>query len=150
MADPKTSMDPLSWRTPPAYTAILFLCVSVCAALNIYWHPSATLRLVTLVLGIVAFCWAIAGMRMFLEADDDGVEVRYVGRRVWLPWSEIARIEVVSGVRGAQTVRFSRRDGTFVDVAPSLLQPTKPTKRPVATARLKAIAAQLEERRHAA
>ena len=140
-------MDVLSWRTPPTLTAILFLLVSAFAALNIYWHPSGQIRAITLVLALAALGWAIVGVRMYLVADSEGIAVRFIGRQSWLPWSEIDRIEVVSGVRGAHTVRFSRRDGTYVDVPPSLLQPSKPTKKPVAVARLKVIVAQLEQRR---
>jgi hypothetical protein len=147
MASPAPSTDALSWRVPPAYAAILFLVVSACAAANIYLRPSGQVRGFTIVLGIGAFVWAIACMRMYLFADRDGVGLRFVGRQRWLPWSEIARIDVVSGVRGAHTIRLNRHDSSYVDVPPSLLQPAKPTKKPDALARLKGIVAQLDQQR---
>jgi hypothetical protein len=82
-----------------------------------------------------------------LVADDEGVAVRYVGRETWLPWSEVQRVETVSSVRGSQTVRFVRRDGTAVNVPPSLLQPAAPTSRPRALAFLNGVVQQLEDRR---
>jgi hypothetical protein len=147
MVDPGGSTDPRSWRIPPAQTAILFLVVAACAALNIYAHPSGPVRIFTILLALAAFAWAVAGMRMYLSVDDDGVAVRFIGRESFIPWSEIAEIDVVSGVRGATTIRFTRVDGTHVDVPPSLLQPAKPTKKPVAIARLKTTAAELQVRR---
>jgi hypothetical protein len=147
VVSPAPSTDALSWRVPPAYTAILFLVATACAAVNIYWRPSVQIRGFTVVLGIAAFAWAIACMRMYLFADGDGVGLRFLGRQTWLPWSEIAHIDVVSGVRGAHTIRLSRRDGTYVDVPPSLLQPAKPTKKPDALARLRRIVAQIDQQR---
>jgi hypothetical protein len=84
---------------------------------------------------------------MYLVADDDGIAVRHILRASWLPWSEIDRIEVVSGVRGSNTVRLSRRDGTYVDVPPSLLQPSRPTSKPRALAQLNSVSNQIEARR---
>jgi hypothetical protein len=147
MVDPSGSTDARSWRIPPAQTAILFLVVTAAAALNIYARPSGPVRIFTILLALAALAWAIVGMRMYLTVDDDGVGIRYIGRESWLPWSDIAEIEVVGGVRGANTIRFTRADGTHVDVPPSLLQPAKPTKKPVAIARLKMTAAELQVRR---
>jgi hypothetical protein len=84
---------------------------------------------------------------MYLVVDDEGIEVRYLLRPAWLPWPEIARVEVVSGVRGSDTVRVVRHDGTYVDVPPSLLQPAVPTSKPRAFARLHSIGNQIEARR---
>ncbi len=147
MVDPVGSTGARSWRIPPAQTAILFLVVTACAALNIYWRPSGPVRIFTILLALAALAWAIVGMRMYLVVDDEGVAIRFVGRESWLPWPEIAGIDVVSGVRGAHTIRFTRTDGTHVDVPPSLLQPAKPTKKPVAIARLKSVATELQLRR---
>ncbi len=147
MVDPVGSTGARSWRIPPAQTAILFLVVTACAALNIYWRPSGPVRIFTILLALAALAWAIVGMRMYLAVDDEGVAIRFVGRESWLPWPEIAGIDVVSGVRGAHTIRFTRTDGTHVDVPPSLLQPVKPTKKPVAIARLKSVATELQLRR---
>jgi Bacterial PH domain len=147
MVDPVGSTGARSWRIPPAQTAILFLVVTACAALNIYWRPSGPVRIFTILLALAALAWAIVGMRMYLVVDDEGVAVRFIGRESWLPWPEITGIDVVSGVRGANTIRFTRADGTHVDVPPSLLQPAKPTKKPIAIARLKSVAAELQLRR---
>ena len=147
MVDPTGSVVARWWRIPPAQTAILFLIVAACAALNIYWRPSGPVRVFTIVLALATLAWAIVGMRMYLSVDDGGVAVRFVGREQWLPWPDISHIDVIAGVRGAHTIRFTRMDGTHVDVPPSLLQPAKPTKKPVAIARLKAVAAELQLRR---
>lgn len=139
--------DPLSWRVPPYQPALLMLLVCAVAALNIYGHPSQTVRIVTLAIGVLALGLAVAALRMYLVVDDEGVAVRYLLRAVWLPWDEIGRVEVVSDVRGADSIRLVRRDGTFVDVAPSLLQPSRPTSKPRALAQLTSIGNQIEARR---
>jgi len=53
----------------------------------------------------------------------------------------------VAAVRGSDTVRLVRQDGSYVDVPPSLLQPAKPTSKPRALAQLNSVANQLEARR---
>jgi hypothetical protein len=136
--------EPLCWRVPPAQSALLFLVVCGSAALNLYSRPAAEIRLVTIGLGLLALGAAICALRMYLVADDQGVGVRYLGRASWTAWSQIERVEVVSGVRGAHTVRLTRRDGSSVTVPPSLLQPTRPTSKPRALAQLKGIARDLE------
>ncbi len=140
--------DVLSWRVPPYQAALLILFVSAVAALNIYGSPSAPVRTVTLAFGAVALGLAVVALRMYLVVDDDGIAVRHILRQNWLPWSDIARVDVVSEVRGAATVRLTRADGTCVDVPPSLLQPSKPTSKPRALARLNAISNQIEARRN--
>jgi hypothetical protein len=90
---------------------------------------------------------AVLALRMYLGVDADGVVVRYLRRPVWLPWSQIARVEVAPGVRGSDTVRLVRHDGSYVDVPPSLLQPSVPTSRPRALAQLNSVARQIEARR---
>ena len=139
--------QPLSWRVPPYQPALLMLVVCAVAALNIYGHPSETARLLTLVLGAAVLAAAVLALRMYLGVDADGVVVRFLARPVWLPWSQIARVEVVSAVRGSDTVRLVRQDGSYVDVPPSLLQPSTPTSKPRALARLNSVANQLEARR---
>ena len=141
MTDP-----PLIWRVPPYQPAVLLLLVCASAALNIYGHPAATVRIVTLALGIIAFGFAVVALRMHLIADDDGVAVRYLRREAWLPWPTVAEIEVVHGVRGASTMRVTRADGTFVDVPPSLLQPAKPTSKRTAEAQLENVVRQVRAR----
>lgn len=138
----------LIWRIPPYQAALLLLFVSGAAALNIYGNPSDPVRTVTLAFGAVALGLAVLALRMYLVVDDEGVAVRHVLRQNWIPWSEVARVEVVSDVRGAATVRFIRGDGTYVDVPPSLLQPSRPTSKPRALAQLNAISNQIEARRN--
>jgi hypothetical protein len=138
---------PLSWRVPPYQPALLMLVVCAVAALNIYGHPSETVRAVTLVLGGAVLMAAVLALRMYLGVDAEGVVVRFLLHPVWLPWSEIARVEVVAAVRGSDTVRLVRQDGSYVDVPPSLLQPARPTSKPRALAQLNSVANQLEARR---
>jgi hypothetical protein len=137
---------PLSWRVPSYQPAFLLVTVCASAALNIYGHPSGQVRFVTLALGAAALVIAVAWLRMYLFVDDEGIEVRQIWRELWLPWSAIERIEVVSAL-GGMTVRLSRHDGTQVDVPPSLLQPSKPTSKPRALAQLNGVVRELEERR---
>jgi len=99
------------------------------------------------VLGAAVLAAAVLALRMYLGVDADGVVVRYFRRPVWLPWSQIARVEVAAGVRGSDTVRLVRHDGSYVDVPPSLLQPSAPTSKPRAIARLNGIVKQIEARR---
>jgi hypothetical protein len=139
---------PLSWRVPAYQTALLFLVVCLCAAVNLYAHPSDAVATGTIFMGVVSLALAVSGLRMFLYVDDDGVAVRHLLRESWLPWAEIKEVDLVSGVRGADTIRFIRRDGSRpVNVPPSLLQPSKPLTRPHALARLKGIQIEIEARR---
>jgi hypothetical protein len=146
VADP-APRKPLVWRVSPLQTALLILVVSPCAAVNLYGHPSAPVRVVTILIGVVALALAVASRRMYLYVDDDGVGLRFLRRAHWLPWSDIERIELVSGVRGSDTIRFSRTDGTYLDTPPSLLQPSRPTGRPAARRMLKGTLSQIESRR---
>jgi hypothetical protein len=124
---------------PPALPAVTLLVVSGTAALNIYGHPTPPARLFTIALGVVCLGAAVSWLRMFLFADGEGVAVRHLRAEVWTAWPDIDRVEVVSQVRGANTIRIARRNGTFVDVPPSLLQPALPTSKPRARARLDGI-----------
>jgi hypothetical protein len=127
---------PAVWRVPPVQIAVLILLACPCAAVNLYGHPSAAVRLVTLAAGAASLLAALVSRRMYLVVDEEGIAVRFVRREQWLPWSSVAQIEVVSGVRGSDTVRVTRADRTYVDVPPSLLQPSRPVKKPVARALL--------------
>lgn len=141
---------PLVYRISPVQTASLILLAVPCAAANIYLHPSGPVRLVTLLIGVGAVVLAVVSYRMYLVVDDEGVAVRYLGREQWLPWAEVSDVQLVSGVRGSETIRFSRTDGTYVDAPPSLLQPSRPTGKPAARRRLQDIQRQFEDRRAAA
>jgi Bacterial PH domain len=140
---------PLHRRISPVQVALLILVVCGCAALNIYARPSGPVRVVTLLIGAAALVLALTAMRMFLFVDEEGVELRRFFRVTALSWPDVDRLEIVSGVRGSDTIRFSRTDGTYVDVPPSLLQPSKPTSRPNARRALKDTLRQIEARRTA-
>lgn len=140
------SVPPLVWRVPPYQAALLFLLVSGGAALNIYGHPAATVRAVTIVLSLAAFFAAVAAARMYLVVDDEGIGVRRILRNSSLTWSELKEVQVVSAGRGTSTIRFARRDGTYLDVPPNLLQPSKPSSKPSALARLHGVAGQIKAR----
>jgi hypothetical protein len=137
----------LSRRVPPGVAALLILLACPCAAVNLYAHPSGTVRVVTLVLGAAFLVTAYAVVRFYLVVDDDGAGVRDLVHTHWLPWSEVDRVEVASRVRGSDTIRFVRRDGGHVDVPPSLVQPVKPTGRPAARRMLEDLRRQIEARR---
>lgn len=140
-------MSRLVWRIPAYQPAVLMLMLCAAAALNIYAQPSSMVRAVTLVLGLLCGGLAIAALRLQLVADDDGVSVRQVVGESWLPWSQLTELTVVPVVRGAPTIRLTRADGTFVDVPPSLLQPSKPTSKQRALGQLEHAARQLRARR---
>lgn len=138
---------PAVWRVSPVQVALLILFACPCAAVNIYGHPSAALRTVTLAAGVAALVAALVSLRMYLVVDDEGIAVRFVHREQWLPWSSVAHIEVVSGVRGSDTIRVSRADRTYVDVPPSLLQPSRPVGKPAAGRLLRDAVRRIEARR---
>jgi hypothetical protein len=138
---------PLIYRIGPGQTAALILVAVACFVPALYFHPSSAVRVVLIVVALGALALAAVTRWMFVVVDDEGVAVRYLGREQWLPWPEITEIEVVAGVRGSDTIRFSRADGTWVDAPPSLLQPSRPTGKPAARRRLEEIRRQIESRR---
>jgi uncharacterized membrane protein len=140
---------PLIWRVSPVQTALLILVASPCAAVNLYAHPSSPVRLVTILIGVAALALAVVSRRMYLVVDDEGVAMRWVRAAHWMPWSDIGVVEIVSGVRGSDTIRFGRKDGSYLDAPPSLLQPSKPTGKPVARRMLRGTLATIESRRPA-
>jgi hypothetical protein len=140
---------PLIWRVSPVQTALLILVASPCAAVNLYAHPSAPVRLVTIVIGVAALAVAVVSRRMYLLVDEDGVGMRFLREEHWVPWPDVDTVEIVSGVRGSDTIRFGRKDGTYLDAPPSLLQPSKPTGKPVARRMLKGTLGLIESRRPA-
>jgi hypothetical protein len=142
-----TDAPPLVYRISPVQVAVLVLVSIPAFAVNIYWHPSVVLRVVTLAFGFAALFAAFAGWRMYLVADEEGVAVRRLGHEVWLPWRTISGMDVVSGVRGSDTIRIHHTGGPDVTVPPSLLQPNRPTSRVVARRRLHDVLHQIEGRR---
>lgn len=149
MAAPGDQDSQLVWRIPAYQPAVLMLVLVGAAALNIYAHPSATVRISTLVIGLLCGGLAVAALRLQLVATEQGIAVRTLTGEQWTPWSELAELEVVPNVRGAPTVRLNRIDGSYVDVPPSLLQPSKPTAKRVVMRSLDAVVGQLEQRRRA-
>jgi len=138
---------PLIYRIGPGQTAALILVAVACFVPALYFHPSGAVRGVLIAIALAALALAALTRWMYVVIDDEGVAVRYLGRERWLPWPEIARVDVVAGVRGSDTIRFSRADGTSVDAPPSLLQPSRPMGRPAARRRLEEICRQIESRR---
>jgi hypothetical protein len=149
MAPPGGQDPQLVWRIPPYQPAVLMLVLVGAAALNIYASPSAVVRIPTLAIGLICGGLAVAALRLQLVATEDGIAVRRVVGERWVPWSELGQVEVVPNVRGAPTVRLNRIDGSYVDIPPSLLQPTKPTAKHVVMRNLDTVAGQLEQRRRA-
>jgi hypothetical protein len=137
----------LVWRIPAYQPALLMLVLCVAAALNIYGHPSTVARIFTLGFGVLCGGLAVVALRLQLVANDDGISVRQLIGEAWLPWTELANLEVVPEVRGSPTLRLNRTDGTFVDVPPSLLQPGRPTSKQRARGQLDGAARQLRARR---
>jgi len=138
---------PLIYRIGPGQTAALIVVAVACLVPALYFHPSSAVRGVLVVIALGALVLAAITRWMYLVVDDEGAAVRYLGRERWLPWPEIARIEVVAGVRGSETIRFTRPDGTSVDVPPSLVQPARPMAKPAAHRRLEDIRREIESRR---
>jgi hypothetical protein len=140
-------MSPLAYRIGAGQTAVLIVVAAACLVPALYLHPSAAVRVVLIVIALGALALAAVSRWMFVLVDDEGVAVRYLGREQWLPWPEIVKVEVVSGVRGSDTIRFGLADGTSVDAPPSLLQPSRPMAKPAARRRLEEIRRQIESRR---
>lgn len=134
-------------RIHPAQPAALLLIMSALAYLVLYRHPNTGLRIFSLLLIAALLPMVVTSLRMYLVADSEGIAVRFVRDEVWIPWSDIARIDIASRVRGSSTVRILRRDGTYADVPPSLLQPLKPTSVPKAMAQLRYVINDLESHR---
>ncbi|MFL6164546.1 MAG: PH domain-containing protein [Jatrophihabitantaceae bacterium] len=150
MAQPAAERDSqLVWRIPSYQPALLMLVLCGAAALNIYAQPPIVVRIPSLAVGLFCGGLAIAALRLQLVAAEDGVAVRQLFGQRWIPWPELAEAEVVANVRGAPTIRLNRVDGGYVDVPPSLLQPTRPTAKRVVMRSLGTVAGQLEQRRTA-
>lgn len=123
----EASRLPQVWRIPSWQPAALILVATALLAYDIYGSPSAGALIMTIVIAVAALVSAYLAVRFVLVADEDGIWVRSALNQHVVEWSDIAEIEVTH-VRGTtSTVRISRTDGTFVDVPPSLLQPTLPT-----------------------
>ena len=134
-------------RIHPVQPAGALLIISILAYVVLYRHPNTGLRIFSLLLIAGLAVVVVTSLRMYLVADHEGIAVRFVRDEVWIPWTDIARIDIANRVRGSSTVRILRRDGTYADVPPSLLQPLKPTTVPKAMARLRYVINDLESHR---
>lgn len=143
----ESTSDQQVWRIPSYQPALLMLVLVGAAALNIYAHPSLTVRICTLFVGLTCGYGSLAALRMHLVTTPDGISVKQLRREHWIGWPELAEVEVVGNVRGAPSLRLNRVDGTYVEVPPSLLQPTRPTSKQAVMARLGYLARELEQRR---
>jgi len=95
--------------------------------LNLYLSPNTLVRIVTIGLGVLAFIAAIEGLRMYLVADKYGIGFRGLLRTHNIDWSDIQSISVRRSGFNGPTLRITRTDGSYADVPPSLMLPTKPT-----------------------
>ncbi|MEP6598013.1 MAG: PH domain-containing protein [Actinomycetota bacterium] len=143
MAQPtRPGREPLVWRIPPWQPAALFLVASGCAAWNIYGHPSAIARLMTITAGVLALVAGVLAVRMYLVVDDEGIGVRRLWSERSIDWSDVADIDVIRSRTGMR-LRIIRHDAEPVDVPESLLLPSRPTKTPQTVAHLGIIARQI-------
>jgi hypothetical protein len=142
---PPAAALPREWRIPPWQPAALFLIVSGLAAYDLYGSPSLTTVVVTVFLAVVFVVLGILAARYLMVADEDGVWVRGLFSEQEVAWADLDSVDVVPGRRGSTTIRIVRVDGSWVDVPPSLLLPTLPTKIDKARAVMYATADVLEE-----
>jgi hypothetical protein len=134
--DPTDPSAPLVWRVPSWQPTVMMLIVCAVVALNLYASPNTLVRVVTIGVGAVVFGSAIEGLRMYLVVDQDGIGFRGLFRTHNVEWSDVSAITVRrSGFSGA-TLRITRADGSYADVPPSLVLPTKPTGTAKALAQL--------------
>ena len=138
--------EPLIWRIPPWQPAVLLLITSACAALNIYAQPSVTVRIATIMTGLAALCSAVGAIRMYFVVDSDGIWIRRFVTGQLIEWDDVLAVKIVVLKHGNSTVRIVRGDSSEVDVPPSLLQPTMPTRNARAMAALGNVARQVEAR----
>jgi len=124
---PTDPSAPLVWRVPAWQPTVLMLFVCGVVALNLYLSPNTLVRIVTIGLGALAFVAAIEGLRMYLVADQYGIGFRGLLRTHNIDWSDIQSISVRRRGFNGPTLRITRTDGSYADVPPSLMLPTKPT-----------------------
>jgi len=126
-AHPTDPSAPLVWRVPAWQPTVMMLFVCGVIALNLYLSPNALVRIVSIGLGALAFIAAIEGLRMYLVADRYGIGFRGLLRTHNIDWSDIQSISVRRRGFNGPTLRITRTDGSYADVPPSLMLPTKPT-----------------------
>ena len=126
-AHPTDPSAPLVWRVPAWQPAVMMLFACGVVALNLYSSPNTLVRVVTIGLGALAFVSAIEGLRMYLVADQYGIGFRGLLRTHSIDWSDVQSITVRRRGFNGPTLRITRTDGSYADVPPSLMLPTKPT-----------------------
>ena len=125
--DPTDPSAPLVWRVPSWQPTVIMLFVCGSLPSTYTASPSTLMRVATIGVGAVAFVSAIEGLRMYLVVDQDGIGFRGLFRTHNVEWPDVSAITVRrSGFSGA-TLRITRADGSYADVPPSLVLPTKPT-----------------------
>lgn len=136
---------PLVWRVPPWQPALLNVVAAVLLVVLFYRTPSAAVT-VGLAAGVaIALTGSALATRFLVVADEDGVTVRRVLSRRVLSWPDVLGIEAVTLSGVTMTVRLTCVDKSFVDVPPTLVQPTLPTNVRKAHAAVYARAADLAE-----
>ncbi len=135
-AHPTDPSAPLVWRVPAWQPTVMMLFVCGVVALNLYLSPNTLVRIVTIGLGALAFIAAIEGLRMYLVADQYGIGFRGLLRTHNIDWSDVQSITVRRRGFNGPTLRITRADGSYADVPPSLMLPTKPTGTAKALAQL--------------
>lgn len=119
---------PQEWRIPPWQPAVLVLVATGLLALDLNAHLSAGALTMTGIIAAASLFGAVLALRYLLVADEDGIWVRHLFRTDLVEWADVKDVEMAVGRRNATTIRISRVAGGHVDVPPSLLLPTLPTK----------------------
>ncbi|HEV7203596.1 MAG TPA: PH domain-containing protein [Jatrophihabitans sp.] len=119
---------PQEWRIPPWQAAVLVLVATGLLALDLNVHLSPGALIMTGIIAAASLFGAVVALRYLLVADDDGIWVRHLFRTDLVEWNDVKDVEMTVGRRNATTIRITRVTGAHVDVPPSLLLPTLPTK----------------------
>jgi hypothetical protein len=115
------------WRIPPWQPALLILLATGLIALELYADLSVGARIMNAVIAAASLIGACLALRYLLVADTDGIWVRRLVHEELVEWDDVANVDVTLTRRNASTVRVTRRNGSYVDVPPSLVLPTVPT-----------------------
>jgi hypothetical protein len=134
---------PLVWRIPPWQPACLILLATVLLGLDLYGDLSLGPLVMTGAIALAALVGAVFAGRLLLIADEDGIWVRRLFRERVVPWRDVDSVQATLVTRNTMTIRIFRKQGGYVDVPPSLLLPTLPTKVRNAQSRVHKVALQL-------
>jgi hypothetical protein len=136
---------PQVWRIPPWQPAALVLLATALGALDIYVRPSSIWMIMAALGAVAALGAAALWLRYLLVADEDGLWVRRAFAEELVEWRDVADVAMTSGHRNGMTVRITRVDGSYVDVPPALLLPTRPTTMPKVRSLIHGIATHLDQ-----